>query len=181
MGCLHFITCSCYHRHQILGTPARRDLLLTVTELMRGRYQFVIVGYVIVPEHIHLLISEPQTGTPSTVIQAIKLSFAQRLLQARVPHFSRLLREVGLSRTELPQPAPHYVWQRRFHDFNVWSQQKETEKLRYLHRNPVARGLVEKPEDWRWSSFQTYAYGETGIVRINDWSAWEEKIRLAAC
>ena len=51
------------------------------------------------------------------------------------------------------------------------------EKLKYMHRNPVVRGLVEKPDDWKWSSYRSYAYGEDGLVRINDWRWWEEKIR----
>jgi putative transposase len=69
-GDLHFITCSCYRRQRLLGTPRRRDLFLTVLEQMRRRYQFVVVGYVVMPEHIHLLISEPQKKNPSTVLQA---------------------------------------------------------------------------------------------------------------
>ena len=52
-GDLHFITCSCYRRQPLLGTPRRRDLLLTVLEQVRKRYQFVVAGYVVMPEHIH--------------------------------------------------------------------------------------------------------------------------------
>jgi putative transposase len=73
-GDLHFLTFSCYHRKPLLGTARRRDLFLTVLERMRRRYQFVVVGYVIMPEHVHLLISEPQLKNPSTVMQAIKRS-----------------------------------------------------------------------------------------------------------
>jgi hypothetical protein len=58
------------------------------------------------------------------------------------------------------------VWQKRFYDFNVWSERKRVEKLRYMHRNPVKRGLVERPEQWKWSSFRAYLYGETGPVRV---------------
>jgi REP element-mobilizing transposase RayT len=83
-GDLHFITCSCYRRQALLGTARQRDLLLTVLEQVRKRYQFVVAGYVVMPEHIHLLISEPQKKNPSTVMQALKLSFARRVLaQAR--------------------------------------------------------------------------------------------------
>jgi len=71
-------------------------------------------------------------------------------------------------------------WQSRFYTFNLWGQQKEVEKLKYMHRNPVVRGLVASPEDWRWSSYRSYAYGEPGLVRINDWTWWEEKIRRSA-
>jgi putative transposase len=61
------------------------------------------------------------------------------------------------------------VWQRRFYDFNVWSARKRIEKLVYMHRNPVGSKLVEEPEQWRWSSFRYYAYGEEGVVKINQW------------
>jgi REP-associated tyrosine transposase len=168
-GDLHFITCSCYRRQPWLGTARRRDLLLAVLEQTRQRYEFVILGYVIMPEHIHLLISEPQHGTPSTVMQALKLGFARRVLGlgGRPNH--------AIGRKE--RLGPHHVWQPRFYDFNVWSPEKRIEKLRYLHRNPVRRGLVTTPEQWRWSSFCSYAYGESGVVRINDWDVLKMKVR----
>jgi putative transposase len=71
-------------------------------------------------------------------------------------------------------------WQSRFYDFNLWGQQKEVEKLKDMHRNPVVRGLVASPEDWQWSSYRSYAYGDAGLVRINYWTCWEEKIRRSA-
>ncbi len=71
-------------------------------------------------------------------------------------------------------------WQSRFYDFNVWKRQKEVGKLKYIHRNAVLRGLVANPEDWQWSSYRSYAYGEPGLVRINDWTWWEDKIRRSA-
>jgi putative transposase len=79
---LHFITCSCYHRQCWLATPQRRDLFLTVFEEVRQRYGFVVVGYVVMPEHIHLLISEPGKGDPSRVMQAIKQGFSRRVLKS---------------------------------------------------------------------------------------------------
>ena len=63
-------------------------------------------------------------------------------------------------------------WQRRYYDFNVHSELKTVEKLRYMHRNPVNRGLVETPEDWPWSSFVHYATGAAGAVEIeSEWTA----------
>ncbi len=146
---LHFITCSCYHRQPQFGTPERRDLFLRVLEAARQRYRFVVVGYVLMPEHFHLLMSEPQRDNPSVVMKVIK------------ERFTRLLKR---SNTLV---AP--VWQKRFYDFNVWTSAKRVEKLRYMHRNPVKRGLVERPEDWKWSSFRSYAYGEEGLVQVNAW------------
>ncbi len=66
---LHLITCSCYRRRPVLGTAHRRDLLLTLLEEVRRRHRFVVLGYVVMPEHFHLLISEPQETTPSVVMQ----------------------------------------------------------------------------------------------------------------
>ncbi len=198
-GALHFVTCSCHDRKPLLNQPHRRDLLMQVIEAARQRYQFAVVGYVIMPEHFHILMSEPQVKDPSTVMQAIKISYARKVLRegnanygcrksiqsipekARVPHFSRTLREVGsLTSSSKEVKEENHIWQKRFYDFNVWSQHKESEKLLYMHQNPVVRGLVHQPEDWPWSSFHCYASKENGIVRLNDWAAWENKIRLNA-
>ena len=79
-GHLHFITFSCYHRRPLLGTARRRNLFLEIFEQVRARYSFVVVGYVVMPEHVHLLISEPERGTQSTVMQVLKQRFARRVL-----------------------------------------------------------------------------------------------------
>jgi len=72
------------------------------------------------------------------------------------------------------------VWQHRFYAFNLWSERKRIENLRYTHRNPVTRGLVAEPEQWAWSGFRSYAYGEVGAVRVNDWGSAKLKIREKA-
>lgn len=78
---------------------------------------------------------------------------------------------------ELFAVGAEHVWQRRFYDFNVWTAGKRIEKLRYMHRNPVARGLVQEPEQWRWSSYRSYAFEEEGAVRINQWGEANENPR----
>jgi putative transposase len=171
-GDLHFITASCYQRQPFLGSARRRDLFLDVLEQMRQRYAFVVVGYVVMPEHFHLLVSEPEKENPSVAIQALKLSFARRMR-------TQTLRRGRLQAELWEEMPPVHIWQRRFYDFNVWSARKRIEKLRYMHRNPVQRRLVEGPEQWRWSSFRAYAYGETGPVRINDCSVLKMKVRVA--
>src|SRR5450756_1042948 len=98
----------CIRDRPWLGTARRRDLFLTVLEQVRKRYQFVVVGYVVMPEHIHLLISEPQEKTPSTVMQALKLGFARRVLaQAR--------RQRNPAQGRLFDHAPQHIWQKRFY------------------------------------------------------------------
>jgi putative transposase len=72
------------------------------------------------------------------------------------------------------------IWQPRFYDFNVWTEDKRIEKLRYMHWNPVDRGLVEEPGEWGWSSYRSYAFGEVGLVRINDCDVLRIRIRDSA-
>ena len=166
-GDLHFITCSCYQRKPWLDTGERRDLFLKVLEEVRKQHRFVVLGYVVMPEHFHLLISEPQVGTPSTAMQSVKQRFAQRV----VPR----CRQRHPAQRPLSEPMP--IWQPRFYDFNVWTEHKRIEKLRYMHRNPVKRGLTEEPEQWRWSSYRSYAFGEVGLVRINDCDVLQMSVR----
>jgi putative transposase len=146
-GDFHFLTFSCYHRLQHFCTPAARDLFEDALERVRRRYRFVVAGYVVMPEHVHLLLGEPQTGTVSGVVHALKLSVAMR-------------------RTERP------FWQARYYDFLLHNEEKRVEKLRYMHRNPVVRGLVQKPEDWASSSFRHCATGVEGTIEIeSQWTA----------
>ncbi|HLM83201.1 MAG TPA: transposase [Terriglobales bacterium] len=158
---LHFITTSCHHREPVLGPPQRRDLLLDTLEETRLRYHFVLVGFVIMPEHLHLLITEPEAGDPSVVMKVLKERFTRKLRTAGAP----LIAYFAMNGIPHPEPAP--VWQKRFYDFNVWTNEKRIEKIRYMHRNPVKRGLVARPEDWEWSSFRAYAHGEQGRARVN--------------
>ena len=158
---LHFITCSCYRRLPFLGSARCRDRFLSILEQTRQRYRFVVVGYVVMPEHIHLLLTEPEIGTPSTVMQGLKQRTAHALLPQRR---RRNPRQRDLFE---PEPPRRVFWQARFYDFNVWTTKKRVEKLRYMHRNPVKRGLASVPEQWRWSSYRFYLLDETGPVRVN--------------
>jgi putative transposase len=159
---LHFITFSCYRRLPILGTGRRRTAFLKTLEEVRIRYGFKVVGYVVMPEHVHLLMSEPDRADPSVVMQVLKQRFARRIRP-------RKKQDIAVGQGELwplTQPIDKAVWQRRFYDFNVWSPAKRTEKLRYMHNNTVKRGLASAPGEWIWSSYRYYAVGEIGIVTV---------------
>ena len=87
---LHFITFSCYRRQALLSNVHRRELFLRVLEDVRRRYQWVVIGYVVMPEHVHLLVSEPQQRPLATAIQALKLGFSRRLLAEERRRFARV-------------------------------------------------------------------------------------------
>jgi len=165
---LHFLTFSCYQRQPLLNDATRCELFLKILERVRRRYRLVILGYVVMPEHVHLLVSEPQRETLSTTVQALKLGFV-RSLKIRndttvLPRSRNYSETWGTPRSSISER----FWQARFYDFNVWTEKKRIEKLRYIHRNPVKRGLVASPEHWPWSSFGHYLAGEKGPVKIND-------------
>ena len=142
-GYSHFITTSCYQRLPLLRSRGNRDLFLRVLEQVGQRCRFAVAGYVVMPEHVHLLIGEPKRGNPSCVMQAIKQGFARRLLS----RWRKAADSQQLALWSGPVQRGR-VWQPRFYDFVVFSEKKRVEKLRYMHRNPVKRGLVLEPEQW---------------------------------
>jgi putative transposase len=156
-GSFHFVTFSCFRRQPKLAAAAARDLFERILERVRRDYAFVVPGYVVMPEHVHLLVSEPGRASLAVALQVLKQCTSRGLKKGSTDAF----------------------WQRRYYDFNVWSEEKVREKLRYMHRNPVKRGLVSRPEDWRWSSFRHYATGLTGVVEIeSQWAAAQRGHRL---
>jgi putative transposase len=159
---LHFITCSCYRRLPLLGSVGSRNMLVKILGEVRDHYEFALLGYVIMPEHIHLLISEPPEGTPSTIMKIVKQRVSRTLRGKTIMPPERLT--VG---SDTGADALLHFWEPRFYDFNVWSQKKKVEKIHYMHMNPVKRNLVAHPKDWPWSSFSFYATRDAGLVRID--------------
>jgi putative transposase len=156
-GGSHFLTFSCYGRLPYFSDPAACRIFEHALEMTRRRYVFHVFGYVIMPEHVHLLVSEPRLETLARAIQGLKTSVSKQCRQ---------------------QP----FWLARYYDFNINTEDKRIEKLRYVHRNPVKRGLVAHCEDWKWSSFRHYLSGKKGVVLIESpWTAAERLgLRLRA-
>ncbi len=151
-GHYHFLTFSCYHRLPYLNDDRSRVTFLETLEQLRKKHEFYLFGYVLMPEHVHLLLTEPKKQPTSTTISVLKGETSKRLKSSRTQ-----------------------FWQVRYYDFNVLTHAKRIEKLRYIHRNPVERGLVEKPQDWPWSSYRHYITGEPGIVEIESHWTWDRR------
>lgn len=160
-GDLHFITFSCYQRQPLLAEPEARSTFERVLEQVRQWYGLFVCGYVVMPEHVHLLVGEPERGTLAIALQMLKQMVSQKLGPGR-PH---PVRDTAADKDGAPMRGTPF-WTTRYYDFNVWTDKKRIEKLRYMHRNPVKRGLVERPEDWAWSSFLHYATRVDGTVKI---------------
>jgi putative transposase len=118
-------------------------------ERVRRSYRLYVYGYVVMPEHVHLLLSEPQRDTPADALKSLKQGVSRRLTG----------------------DAEHFC-QKRYYDFNIRNYPQFVEKLRYMYRKPVKQGLFDRPDDWQWSSFRHYATGGEGCVEIeSEWTA----------
>jgi putative transposase len=153
-GQLHFITFSCYRRLPYLKDPEPKDTLGHIIEKARRSHNLIIHAYVLMPEHVHLLTTEPENHTLASFLSVVK-GESSKLLKGDRKKF----------------------WQTRYYDFNTFTTGKFVEKVQYIHRNPVTRGLVTKPEDYRWSSFHHYAANQPATIQIN--SQWLTQKRLA--
>ena len=148
-GQSHFVTFCCYHRYPQFTTEASRQIFENALERVRRSFGLRVYGYVVMPEHIHLLVSEPARATLADALKSLKQGVARRLIG----------------------DGDHF-WQKRYYDFNVRNHAQFVEKLRYIHCNPVKRELCERPEDWPWSSFLHHATGGEGLVEIeSEWTA----------
>ncbi|MGH9739291.1 MAG: REP-associated tyrosine transposase, partial [Candidatus Acidiferrales bacterium] len=131
---------------------------------VRKEYGFKLVGYVVMPEHVHLLISEPARGNPSTVLKMLKQRASRRLRHRPRRRVSTAQRSFQFASS--PDGLPQF-WQKRFYDFNVWSRKKKVEKLGYMHANPLKRGLVDDPRHWPWSSYAFYQRHGEILIEID--------------
>jgi putative transposase len=144
--CLHFITFSCYRRRKLLNTALARDQFVKMFERARKWYGFYVVAFVVMPEHVHLLMGEPERKTLTIAIQMLKQSVSRKFGEG---HF----------------------WQVRYYDDLVHTEEHRVEVMKYIHRNAVKRRLVKRPEDWKWSSFDHHATGvDCGVEIESEWT-----------
>ena len=148
-GQSHFVTFCCYRRRPLFATEDSREVFESALERVRQSFCLRVYAYVVMPEHIHLLVSEPERQTLAHALKSLKQGVSRRLIG----------------------DGDHF-WQKRYYDFNVRNHPQFVEKIRYIHRNPVRRGLCARAEDWEWSSFRHYATGIEGRVTIeSEWTA----------
>jgi putative transposase len=176
-GQSHFVTFCCYHRCCLFTTDASCRIFESALERVRCSFRLHVYGYVVMPERVHLLLSEPPqdnssdrtaplkpkaglNGPPVLISEPEKHTLADALKSLKQGVSRRLIADAG------------HFWQKRYYDFNVRNYPQFVEKLRYIHRNPVTRNLCERPKDWEWSSFRHYATGCEGRVEIeSEWTA----------
>ena len=170
-GELQFLTASTYRRIPVFRSERFRRCFVQRLEEVRQELHFLLVGWVVMPEHFHLLIRPEPAETTPAIMKALKEESARRILKtlrgnAEHPWCRKTL--AGLRLPPTVHDESHYrLWQRRFYPFNVFSEQKFQEKLDYMHNNPVVRGLVSSPADWPWSSWRFYYWEDASILRMD--------------
>ncbi|MGC1461265.1 MAG: transposase [Terracidiphilus sp.] len=143
------MTFSCFHRLPLIKAPGARNTFEALLEQTRARHEARIYAYVLMPEHVHLLINEPPLILLAQFLKAVKQMTSRKLKGHR-----------------------EKFWQERYFDGSVRGEAARSEVIRYIHRNPVKRGLVASPGDYRWSSFNHCATGVRGVVEIeSEWTA----------
>jgi putative transposase len=168
---LHYLTASTYRRARLFDSERFRKHFIQTLDELRSDLDFKILGYVLMPEHFHLLVWPCGPSNRSQIVQSLKertaIFMLKNLRQNR--QFSRCRRM--LEQLTLPPTVHHHgpyrVWQRRFYDLNVWSEKKRLEKLTYMHGNPVKRGLVTSPDQWPWSSLRFYYLGDSSVLAMD--------------
>jgi putative transposase len=138
-----FITCRLLPQRGRLS-EREFDLLARVIRERRQKYHFLLTAWVLLPDHWHAIFFPPFPLTISSVMEAIKVGSTHRINAGRS--------ESGL------------LWQPRFFDRAVRTVKEYYEKVEYIHLNPVRAGLVERAEDWPWSSLRDYAGSLSGAT-----------------
>jgi putative transposase len=162
-------------RNLLDTTYCENDLHFLTTSIPQGgtarRFRFRLLGYVLMPEHFHLLVWPSDGADPSQIMQRLKGRTARSILKTLRPErrhawCARILRRFSLPPT-VHDEAGCRVWQRRFYDMNIWTEKKQLEKLDYMHNNPVVRKLVDQPGDWPWSSWRFYFLEDESVMAMD--------------
>lgn len=156
-----FVTFSCFRRHQLLTTPAIVTAFLRSLQSVRERYAIRIFGYVVMPEHVHLVLHPPDGLRLGPVIGEVKSQSAGRIIAEGLV---RLPRDCTVVKDGRRRQA---FWQPRCYDHNCRTPEAVREKINYCHTNPVVRGLVAESGQWAWSSYNWYA-GEEDVPLAMD-------------
>ncbi|MEW6411855.1 MAG: transposase [Candidatus Zixiibacteriota bacterium] len=151
LGTARFVTFCCYRMEKSLADHRSKELLIKHLDLARTKHGFKIIGYVIMPEHVHLVLIPPDKMKLGLVVGEIKSLMAREFFVTA--HGGDIRR--------------HVFWQKRCYDHNCRTTDVAKEKISYWHYNPVRRGLVSQPADYRWSNYNWYAGSSEFPLKID--------------
>ena len=170
-GQLQFITTSTYRRSRLFTCQYFCWTFVESLGQLRVETGFLLIGWVLMPDHFHLLIRPQPAERTVRFMQELKKRSAQQIIATLTRNQDHPRSCAMLDRLRLP-PTVHNdsyfrVWQRRYVPFNVYSRKKVLEKLDYMHNNPVMKRLVSSPDQWRWSSFRFYYLNDSSVLTMD--------------
>ncbi|MGB5105149.1 MAG: transposase [Candidatus Zixiibacteriota bacterium] len=166
-GTARFITFSCYQRLQLIVRDDIRQAILRQIDIARIKYRFKLLAYVLMPEHVHLVLHPEEPTTIGKVIGQIKSLAAREIVEILQSENNPVLRKLEAYRDNY---AKYAIWLPRCYDHNCRTTETMIEKINYCHGNPVKRGLVANPADWRWSSYSYYRESCAAPIEIDSMS-----------
>ncbi len=138
---------------------------LECVDLARREMTFALWAYVIMPEHVHLVIAPGESYVISKILWRIKRTLTYRIIEHAKASHPELLERMACRQGE---KITHRFWQRGWgYDRNLWSPEHIHRMIRYVHENPVRRGLVARPQDWPWSSYRTWMGGDPSPLQLD--------------
>ncbi len=161
----HELTFSCYLNRRFLESEMLCRFLVDSLERAKNKYYFDIWAYVIMPEHVHLLVfPKEREYSIAKILQSIKQSSSKKAISYFKGNNPEFLEQMTTGQKDMK----HRFWQDGGgYDRSVYSYKALQEMVTYLHNNPVRRGLVENPEDWKWSSSKEWIVPGSGPLRID--------------
>jgi putative transposase len=172
----HYTTFVCYKRAPVFKSEKACALFCEALAETRRRLPLKLIGYVVMPDHIHLIVN-PVNRNISVVINNLKSASARSIIDwLRESNHASSLRKLELEISQ-KRGHTHALWQKDFSSIDLWSPKFIRQKLNYIHLNPVRAGLCKHPAEWRWSSYRAYFPHESASAPMEmDWRGyWNEE------
>jgi putative transposase len=154
----HFVTFSCYKRRTFLKPDIGKQIVLGTLNQQLAEHNGVCSGFVIMLDHVHAIVWFPEEHQISLFMDKWKEQSSKQIAAMYAKKFAAYW-------SKLDPGDP--VWQARYYGFNISTEKKLTEKLEYMHNNPVRAGLVKEMCDWRWSSARFWQLGKAVGVPLS--------------
>ncbi|MCK9376382.1 MAG: transposase [Syntrophobacterales bacterium] len=164
-GVSYFITCTVVQWIPLFTRKPYYDILIDTLRFCREHKGLKIYAYALLDNHLHLVVAADKL---SDIIRDFKSFTAKRLIaQLEQDQKTWVLNQLQYYKQANKTRSDYQVWQEGFHPQQIVSEAMLHQKIDYLHHNPVRIGVVERPEDWLYSSARDYA-GGTGIVELDE-------------
>jgi REP element-mobilizing transposase RayT len=160
----YFMTLTVNHWLPVFTRPETVEILFNSWCYLRNQHDFHLHGYVVLENHLHLIARSPQLDRD---IQRFKSYTARSIIDyLKSVGADRVLQLLALFKRRHKTHSVHQFWEEGCHPQRIENEVVMSQKLEYIHYNPVKRGYVDVPEHWRWSSARNYT-NDAGLIEVD--------------